>query len=145
LERVLGPSRFIWPPGRKLKKKEKEEIQAVERECDEKAAKLVCYRVKGFKRRKTVKVKVKVLPKWRNKLLKESNIQINLLKLMRKDHRDQLEEALNTALRRDVLNSLFPADSGLRNVQKILSECLRTMLGSPSCTTAGSRALPMCM
>ena len=46
---------FIWPPGRKLKKKEKEEIQAVERECAEKADQLVCYHVKGFKK-KTVKV-----------------------------------------------------------------------------------------
>ena len=110
---------FIWPPGRKLKKKEKEEIQAVDRECDEKASKLVCYHVKGFKRRKTVKkVKVKVLPKWRNKLLKESNNlrhnQNNLLKVMRKDHRDQLEDAINTALRRDVLDNLFPVESGLR-------------------------------
>ena len=63
-------------------------------------------------------MKVKVLPKWRNKLLKESNNlrhnQNNLLKVMRKDHRDQLEDALNIALRRDVLDNLFPAESGLR-------------------------------
>jgi hypothetical protein len=117
LYRILEPSMFIWPPGRKLKKKEKEELQVVERECAEKADKLVCYHVKGFKK-KTVKVKVKVLPKWRNKLLKESNNlrhnKNNLLKVMRKDHRDQLEEALNHALRRDVLDNLFPAVSGLR-------------------------------
>ena len=116
LYRIFQPS-HMNPPGMKFKKKVKEEIQAVERDCAEKAAKLVCYHVRGFKKR-TVKVKVKVLPKWRNKLLKESNNlrhnQNNLLKVMRKDHRDQLEDAINTALRRDVLDNLFLTKSSLR-------------------------------